>query len=354
MELDEHGARALLARAQRLTDAGRGDGAPVAEVARAVVGLQAQDLHAASLGVRARLAQCEASAVEAARVRERSVVRVWCMRGTLHLVAAEDARWLVALLGPVGLARGRRRRGEFGVNAPEAVTAVRHVLRRDGPLTRHEVAARVRAQGIRLADDPQVPVHLVACAALEGHVCEAGVRDGEPAYALAEDWLGPAGPPLDRDVALARLARRYLAAHPPAAPEDLAAWSGLGLRESRRAFASIAGELEEVNVLGRPAWIPDGMGPDGAEAPPPRLLPAFDGLLLAHRDRALTVDPEHAVAVLPGGGVVRPTVLISGHVEGTWRLVKGVPEIAPFRPLGQETDQALATEVADVIRHRGS
>ena len=350
MTLGETGARALLAQAQRLTDYERSDGASVAEVARAVVGLQAQDLHAASLGVRARLAASRASVVERARVQERTVARVWCMRGTLHLVAAEDARWLVALLGPVGLARGRRRRAELGVDTSEAVAAVRQTLGGHGPLTRHEVAARVRAMGVPLADDPQTPVHLVACAALRGHVCEAGVREGEPAYALVDDWLGSGGPAPEREAALSVLARRYLAAHPPADPEGLAAWSGLGLRDCRRAFAALAGELEEVRVLDRPAWLPRGLTRHGGP-PPLRLLPAFDGLLLGHRDRALTVRPEHARAVLPGGGVLRPTVLAAGRVEGTWRLAKGVPEVTPFDELDEA---ALAAETADVVRHRES
>ena len=351
--LREGRARRLLVSAQGLAGPEREAAAGVADVARAVVGLQAQDLHAAGLGFRARSAGARASDVAAARAGEHSVVRVWCMRGTLHLVAAEDARWLVALLGPVGLARGRRRRAELGVSSPAAVAAVRATLAASGPLTRHELAERVRSLGVRLADDPQTAVHLVACAALEGHVCEAGSRGAEPLYALTEDWLGPAGPPAERDSALAELARRYVKAHPPAAPEDLAAWSGLGLRDSRRAFAAIAGELEEVRVLDHRAWVQRGLtaaAPDGT--PGVRLLPAFDGLLLGHRDRSLTVRPEHARDVLPGGGVLRPTVLVDGRVEGTWRLDRGEPAVTPFTRFSAKVEAAVALECADVVRFR--
>ena len=343
-------ARALLVRAQRVSGPEREAPSSVAETVRAVTGLQAQDLHAASLGVRARRVGSNAGEVERARVEERSVARVWCMRGTLHLVAAEDARWLVELLGPVGLARGRRRRAELGVSAPAAVAAVREALA-DGPLTRHEVAAEVRAAGVRLAEDPQVPVHLVACAALEGHVCEAGARDGTPLYALAEHWLGPPAWRPGRETALAELARRHAAAHPPAAPEDLAAWSGLGLRDARRGFAAVAPELEEVRVGGRAGWVRRGAEP--AAPGSVRLMPAFDGLLLGHRDRALTVRPEHARDVLPGGGIVRPTLLIDGRVEGTWRLQRGRPGVEPFAPPSPELAAAIEAEAADVVRHRG-
>ncbi len=272
------------------------------------------------------------------------------MRGTLHLVAAQDARWLVELLGPVGLARGRKRRASMGARTPEAVAAVRRALG-DGPLTRHETAAAVRRAGVRLADDPQAPVHLVAAAALEGHVCEAGARGDEPLYALVDDWLGPAAWRPDRDAALAELARRHAAAHPPAGPEDLAAWSGLGRRDARRAYAAIAAQLEEVTVLDRRAWVPRGPRPEGDE-PVTRLLPAFDGVLLGHRDRALTVRGEHARSVLPGGGVLRPTLLVDGRVEGTWRLERGTPVVEPFAELSRRIAAAVEAEAADVVRHR--
>jgi len=327
----EREARALLARAQRLAPAARDDGASVAQVVRAVVGIQAQDLGAASLGVRARLAGSTASGVTRARVQERAVVRIWCMRATLHLVAAEDVRWLLALLGPVALARLRGRQAGLGVDDAAAAAAVA-ALAEHGPLDRHALLAAVRARGIALAEDPQAAVHLAAGAALRGQVCGAG--DGT--YARLDDWLGPAeAPPPARDVLLAELARRHRAAHPPTGPEDLARWSGLPLGEARRAHATIAGE---------PA-------PEVAPAEPlaPRLLPAFDGLLLGHTDRSLVLAPEHERAVHPGGGILRPTILHEGRVAGTWRLRGGTPLLAPFAaPLD------LDDEIADVQRHRGS
>ena len=98
-------------------------------------------------------------------------------------------------------------------------------------------------------------------------------------------------------------------------------------------------------MLGRRAWVARGLEP----APPEvRLLPAFDGILLGHRDRALTVRPEHARAVLPGGGILRPTVLAGGLVEGTWRFKRGTPEVTPFDPPGPD----VAAEIADVLRFR--
>ena len=192
-----------------------------------------------------------------------------------------------------------------------------------------------------------------AQAALAGRICEAALSDGEPTYALWDDWLGaPSEPVLERDAALAELARRYVAAHPPAGPEDFASWSGVGVRDARRAFDTIAAEFDEVRVLERAALVPRGIDPGGA--PVARLLPAFDGLLLAHRDRALTVAPEHARDVLPGGGVLRPALLAFGQVQGTWRLDRGRPSIEPFTELSGEVEAAASAEAEDVVRHRAT
>src|SRR3954452_8517604 len=144
-------ARRILAAAQRLAGAPHSS---VVDTVRAVAALQAQDAGAAALGVRARRPGSMLAEVEAARFEERSVARTWVMRGTLHLIPAEDARWMIALLGPVGLRRSARRIAELGV--ADTGPAVRAALA-DGPLSRRELTDAVRARGVRLPDHPQVP-----------------------------------------------------------------------------------------------------------------------------------------------------------------------------------------------------
>ena len=327
-------ARGLLARAQRLAGAPHSS---VVDVVRAVAGLQAQDAGAAALGIRARRPGSTLADVEHARFEERSVARTWVMRGTLHLVPAEDARWMVALLGPIGLKKSARRIAELRVGLPEATAATRAALS-DGPLTRRELADAVRAAGVDLPDDPQVPAWLTGVVALRGEIIEGPAKR----FVLVEDWLGPPGPEPDDPVL--ELARRHAHAHPPSAPEDFALWSGVGMREARRAYERL--DLEKVEVLGRTAWVPRGLEP----APPHvRLLPMFDSLLLGHRDRRLILRPEHDKAVRPGGGILAATLVADGQIEGTWKLERGRPVITAF---GDAPD--CEDEVADVERFRHS
>jgi hypothetical protein len=324
---------------------------PVTDAVREVGAIQAQEPRAAALGIRARVARTTEGDVKAALYEERSIVRLWSLRGTLHWVPAEDAAWLMRLLGPTAMARAKPRLAQLGVDDPKAQAAVRTVLA-DGPLTRHEIADAVRAAGVRLSDDPQMPVHLVMHAVLDGDVIEVAPRDGKWAYALWDDWLERDARPFDRDAALAELARRHAHSHPPAGPEDFAAWSGLKMGDARRAFEQIAGELDEVTVLGRRVWVSKGMKP--ARRGTVRLLPAWDNFLLGHRNRALTVRPEHDGEVLPGGGVLRPSLTIDGLVEGGWRFDRGKPAVHPFERLAPDEGSAVEAELEDVVRFRAA
>lgn len=312
------------------------------EVVRRLLAVQAQDLRAARLALRARSsAPLTAAGVDGALAGDRSLVVGWLCRGTLHLVCAEDYPWLLALTAPTRFATSRRRLGQEGVapdDADRAVTVIERALADEGPLTRAALAERIAARGIRT--EGQATPHLLMLAALRG----VAVLAGEQRFVLARDWLG-APAPVDRQRALAELARRYLTAHGPATAADLAAWSGLPVRDARAGLTAIAGELLEVDgeLVDLTAREP---APDSI---PPRLLAAFDPYLLGWKDRSFAVPAEHARRVHPGGGVLRAVATIDGLVVGTWRARRRV-ELEPFGPI-EET--AFRAEIEDVARFSG-
>jgi winged helix DNA-binding protein len=309
-------------------------------VVERLLAVQAQDLRAARLALRARCAGLRVVDVDRALSEERSLVVAWLMRGTLHLVRAEDHGWLLALTAPTRLRANRRRLGQEGVSeddAERALTIVADALADEGPLTRPELAERIAAHGIRTAG--QATPHLLARAALRGIAVLGPLRaDGAHAFALRHDWLGPAPPAPARDAALAELARRYLAAHGPATTADLAAWSGLPLRDARAGLAA-------ARVVERD----DGLVDLARRAPapariPPRLLGAFDPYLLGWRDRAFAVPAALARRVHPGGGMLRAVATVDGLAVGTWSVRRGTVVLdAP-----DATD--LQAEAADVAR----
>jgi DNA glycosylase AlkZ-like len=343
-------------RAQALTGARPTD---PSEAVRRVGALQAQDPRALRLAIRARTTGVDALAVRRAFAEPGRLVVTWLMRGTLHAVPAGDLRWLLALLRPAR-SSGRTRRLALGLDDRLLDTALPAAveLLAAGPLTRTELADRLRATGVPLGQG-QAPAHLLGVAAREGLVCRGPDRDGEPTYVRLSDWLPGAEPvePVERDAALARLAHRYLAGHGPAGPADLAAWSGLPLRDARTGLGALAaaGEAENVRIGGEPAYrLPGEPSPEDRAV---RLVPAFDEYLLGYRGRALALDAAYARRIQAGGGIVHPAVLVGGRIVGTWRQRRAdgrlIVAVEPFRRLPRGTRAALAAEAADVGRFLG-
>lgn len=352
--MTEDRLRLARASAQLLHRPGRSRS--VADLVRRMLAVQAQDSIAAKLALRARARGLTAAGVDAA-IADRTVVRAWGPRGTLHLICADDLDWLVPLVGPPRVAGSLRRLAQLGVpgTAAALVDAVVGALAGQGPLTKAELGDRLAAAGVPARG--QGIVHLAALGAFHGRVLLGPDRAGKPTYVHAADWLGREIA-MERDAgrALAELARRYLGARGPAEPSDLAAWSGLPLRDARAGWAAIGAELVESEYGGRALYRLRRRAPGrtAAAAGTVRLLPAFDEYLLGWRTRDLAVRPEHAGAVHPGGGIIQPTVVSAGWVVGTWRLPGGTPTVTLFDvpPVAPDSG-ALAVDSDDVVRFLG-
>lgn len=355
MQLSGQQIRYLRLRAQGLA------GPPLpaaAAVVERLVGVQAQEEAAARLAFRPRSAGLTAARVDQARVAQREIVYTWAMRSTLHFVPTADLGWLLGLLGPRFVRLGRRRRVQLGIDGDvgrAGMQAIDSILAAEGPLTREELGARLAAQGI--PTEGQALYHLLGRAGLEGLLCVGPPREGQATYVRLADWAPPAAAE-PGESAVVRLARRYLAGYGPASPEDFASWSGLPAREARAAFQAIAGEMLEAGHDGEPVWLlPEQAAwleePAGDE-PRVHLLPGYDAYLLGYRSRDLIVAPEHARRIHPGGGFIRPTLLVNGAAAGIWRLVqrRGPAQliVQPFRRLHDDEQAAVEREVGDVGR----
>jgi hypothetical protein len=333
--------------AERLTAqllAGPPAGDPVA-VAERLLAIQGQDPRGARLAVRARTAGLTAADVDRALTEDRSLVITWVNRGTLHLIRSEDYPWLHPVTTPPLLKANARRLGQEGVSAEAAdrgVAVIERSLSDEGPLDRHRLRERLEA-----ADVPtkgQALVHVLMLASLRGLTVRGPMADGRHAYVLVRDWLDDPRP-VDRDRALAELARRYLAGHGPAGERDLARWAGLPLRDARAGLGAIASELDEredglVDLAGRPP---------AAELPPPRLLGSFDPLLHGWTSREPVLGSHQGVVTV--NGVFRPFALAGGRAVATWSMTRGEVVLEPFGPLPKADAAALETDAQDVLRY---
>jgi Winged helix DNA-binding domain len=317
------------------------------DVVERLLAVQGQDQRGFRLAIRSRSTGLSAVDVDRALTDDRSLVVTWVNRGTLHLVRSQDYSWLHALTAPPIAQGNARRLAQEGVSvraANRGVEVIRRSLEADGPLSRDQL--RERLEHANVPTKGQALIHVLLLASLRGWTVRGPMVDGQHAYVLVKDWLDTPAP-IDRDVALAELARRYLAGHGPADDRDLAKWSGLPLRDARAGLSAIARELEE-----RPDGLVDlKKRQPVAELPKPRLLGSFDPLLLGWRSREPLVGGDQAVLTV--NGIFRPFALVRGRAIATWIMPGPSIVLQPFAPVSPKDRTALAADAQAVARFLG-
>jgi hypothetical protein len=304
-----------------------------------MAGAQAQVLSAAQISLWARVRRLRIEDVQNA-IRERTLVKAWCMRRTLHLLPAEDLgmfirgtarraareiRWMRgqgvterALDDLIGAALRALQRPIAGRDLIERVSGSLGVpvrtIRADG------WGSRAKVPGVavgRLTIPVRYLLHLVGARAA---VCSGPGKGDEPTFVRADAWV-----PRWRDVPTAEaetaLLRRYLRAFGPATPEDFASWTGIPLLEVRQIWARGEAGMAPVNVEGWNAAVLSDDLPRlkrAANPPPVRLLPYFDSFLLGHRARQHLVGARDHTRVYRPQGWVAPVILVDGRVAGVW------------------------------------
>jgi hypothetical protein len=306
--------------------------------------VQGQDPRGFRLAVRARTRGLSAADVDQALSEDRSLLVTWLNRGTLHLVRSEDYPWLQALTTPPLLKGNARRLGQEGVTpatADRGVATIELALGEEGPLTRQQLRERLDSAGVRT--EGQALVHLLMLTCLRGLAVRGPVLGKQHAYVAVRDWLGEPKP-VDRDAALAELSRRYLVGHGPADHRDLAKWAGLPLRDARAGLDAISSELEQRDD----GLVALAKRDSPAEVPPPRLLGAFDPVLLGWTSREEILGRH--THLVTSNGLFRPFAMVDGRAVATWRFTKGKVTIEPLSRIARTTSAALEKEAADVER----
>jgi hypothetical protein len=310
--------------------------------------LQAQDYLGALWAVGLRLASAREADVEAA-LADGSMVRTWPLRGTLHLVAATDARWILELLGARAITSAAGRFLQLGLDDATFARARRVLgsrLERDGRLTR--AAAYEALERAKVSTAGQRGMHILWRLAHERLLC-FGPREGkQQTFVLFDAWVAP-GRARPRDEALGELALRYFTGHGPATLADFAWWSGLPLGDARVALQSVEGALSKADVGGRVHFV--GPSPEAAADRGPRahVLPAFDEFLVGYADRSAVLPPARSRDINDGGGMLSPVVVVDARVVGTWRRTLTRREVAfepsLFEPIGAPRALAVAAAV---------
>lgn len=288
-----------------------------AEVVRRLGAVQAQDYPGALWSIGLRTGAATRADVERA-IADRTIVRTWPMRGTLHFIPAEDAHWMLELLTPriVKGAAGRHRQLELDDAAfRRSRTLAGRALQRHGVLTRAALFAALETGGVSTAG--QRGIHIVQRLCMERMLCFGPHAEKQPTFVLFDDWIRSSRQ-LDRDDALRTLAERYFVSHGPATLRDFVGWSGLTVADARVALALAAPVLERVDAGDVALWMSnEHETADGGESRA-HLLPGFDELMLGYKDRSASLPPRFADRICPGGnGMFVATLVWEGRVCGT-------------------------------------
>jgi len=309
-----------------------------AEVVRCLGAVQAQDFGQALWAIGLRTHHATAQAIEQA-IADRAILRTWPMRGTIHFVPSDDAKWMVALSAARMVAKDGRRLQQLELDyaiIERCAELFSAALVGGKHLPRSQLMELLEQAGI--ATRQQRGYHILWHLAHRGLLCIGPLIGKEPSFALLDEWA-PRSRQLSREQALAELAERYMGGHGPATVHDFAWWAGLTVGEAKAGLEAAAAELVREQHDGKTYWTSRKAAQRAAPATAGVfLLPGFDEYLLGYKDRSAVLDAAHASKVVPGNnGVFMPIVVVDGQVVGTWKRAAKKQKIditlRPFAPI---------------------
>ena len=286
-----------------------------ADVVKWFGAVQAQDYPGALWALGLRTKGAVESDIQQA-IADRTIVRTWPLRGTLHFVAPADIRWMLTFFAPRTIARAAPRFKQLELDdrvLARGANLIVKALEGGRQMSRPRIYALFEGAGIATAGNRGI--HILWRCAHDGLIC-FGAHDGrQPTFALLEEWV-PRARAFDRDEALAELARRYFTSHGPATLTDFAWWSGLPAADARSALEMARLHLRRAAVDGVTYWLAATASGGNARSPRVVLLPPYDEYTVAYRDRRAALDPKHAVATR--NGIFNPVIVGDGRIAGTW------------------------------------
>lgn len=327
---------------------------------RQVGALQAQLMSAAELQLWARVSDLTPEDVRNALWKERTLIKTWVLRGTLHLVAAADFPYYVAALS-AALLKFYKRGSWLKYNSvtleefDAVVDAIDQTLA-DVPMSRKQLAEAVAKQ----AGNPALQTRLesgwgvlLKPAAVQGRILFGESEGQNVTFLHPRHWIGE-WDAVDTETAYREMARRYLAAYAPASVDDFGHWFGMQPADAKRAFKLLGDEIEEVEVEGWKGWaLTETLDALAAHESMPsvRLLPYFDPYVIsAARHSQYILDAEHKAKVYRAQGWISPVVLVNGQIAGVWEHAvkrgKVTVTVSLFDKMSKAVQRGAEEEVA--------
>jgi hypothetical protein len=308
--------------------------------------VQGQDYAAGKWAIGNRLPGSTDADIEQA-IADRTIIRTWPMRGTLHFVAAADIHWILELNKPrsQSLYASHFRQLELNETVIAQSQAVFITVLAGGKhLTRSELKTALEQEGISAHENRLG--FLLGRASYDSLICHGVRRGKEFTFTLLDEWIPPTKPLL-RDEALAEWTKRYFTSHGPATLADFSWWSGLTLTDAKAGIEMVKSSFVSEVVDGPTYWMSQHISRKIDIPPTVYLLPVYDEYLVAYKDRTAPLGGLNPAQIAASGnGIFSPVIMIDGRVVGTWKrtLKKNTVliETNQFKPLSEVENQALS------------
>lgn len=289
------------------------------DVAGWLAAVQAQDYAGAKWALGLRLQDATDDDIERA-FAEGAILRTHLLRPTWHFVTPADIRWMLALTGPRVHAANAYMYRKLELDSAifkRSNAALAKALQGSRQLTRDELRGVLSQAGIATGDGLRMG-YLMMRAELDGLVCSGARRGKQFTYALLDE-RAPQAKTLEREEALAELARRYFMSRGPATVQDFAKWSGLTVADARNGIAAVQAELQHEVVEGQTYWFSTSGRSAKEISPSVYLLSAYDEYLSGYKDRSAFIAASHAARLAAMGNALSYIIVLDGQVVGAWK-----------------------------------
>lgn len=290
------------------------------EVVAYLGAVQAQEYRLMRWAVAMRTRKPSASAFKDAYDSGR-IVRIHLLRGTWQLVSGEDYRWMLKLCAPKArrTIQGWMHANHISIPDDEYLR-IRDILvncaEEKGSITKEDFVQALAERDISM-DEHRLSYH-IRMAELSGTLCSGNLHPMKATYTLTDTKV-PAASPLERDEALALLARKYFRSHGPATLEDYVWWSGMNIGDCRRGMEALGRELEAIRWKGMDLYLHQDTRTRGFRKGSALLLPPYDEYLIGYKSRKIVLPEVHAHRAHNTTGNFYPIVLSDGIVTGCWK-----------------------------------
>lgn len=308
--------------------------------------MQAQEYAYAKWAIGLRMLSPADKAVENAMTTG-AILRTHVLRPTWHFVLPQDIRWMLSLTAPrinAGNATMYKKQEVTDAIFNKSFDVFTEAMQGGKQLTRAEIVSALHQADIA-TDDLRLTILLMK-AELGQLICSGAKQGKQFTYALLDERV-PMVPTIDREEAISRLVLRYFTSHGPATINDFVHWSGLTVADAKSGIEINKGLLTNIIVEGISYWMDGNTDPDKAKNSGGYLLPVYDELIIAYKNRDAMVPAKFRDKM--GAITFFPTIMVNNQVIGNWSREIGKKsidiELKPFDKLNKTKGQAIETAI---------